>query len=169
MQQRLIFVLALLLLIPPSLNSAQDSAVVETTIKTLTIDPTTESPVVILESVKDKQLLPIWIDLPEARAIALELEHVKIPRPMTHDLIRNILQELGAQLRRVTITDLRNGTYYAALSVGFKGQELQIDSRPSDAIAIALRAKTPIYVATQVFEKSKAVPTPAARPEGQKT
>ena len=170
MKHHLLFVLFLLLLIPESLNAVQQAGVVETKIKTLTVDPNTQSPVVILETVTDKQLLPIWIDIPEARAIALELEHVKIPRPLTHDLIRNLLQELGAQLHRVTITDLRNSTYFAVLSLGFKGQELQIDSRPSDAIAIALRMKAPIYVATQVFEKSKSVPAPGIRTDqGQKT
>jgi uncharacterized protein len=170
MKHYLLFVLFLLLLIPENLNAVQEAGVVETKIKTLTVDPNTQSPVVILETVTDKQLLPIWIDIPEARAIALELEHVKIPRPLTHDLIRNLLQELGAQLHRVTITDLRNSTYFAVLSLGFKGQELQIDSRPSDAIAIALRMKAPIYVATQVFEKSKSVPAPGSRTDhGQKT
>lgn len=170
MKYPLLFVPFLFLLTPASLNPAQDSGVVEVKIKTLTVDPNTQSPVVILETVTDKQLLPIWIDIPEARAIALELEHVKIPRPLTHDLIRNLLQELGAQLHRVTITDLRNSTYFAVLSLGFKGQELQIDSRPSDAIAVALRMKAPIYVSSQVFEKSKSMPAPGVRTEqGQKT
>jgi uncharacterized protein len=170
MKHQLLFVLLSFLLISENLNAVQETGVVETKIKTLTVDPNTQTPVVVLETVTDKQLLPIWIDIPEARAIALELEHVKIPRPMTHDLIRNIVEKLGATLNRVTISDLRNATYFAVLSLAFKGQELQIDSRPSDAIAIALRMKAPIYVSTQVFEKSKSMPTPGIRTDqGQKT
>ena len=111
----------------------------ETTIKTLMLDPNTQSPIVVLETVTDKRLLPIWIDVPEARAIALELDHVTTPRPLTHDLIRNIIQGLGATLQRVTITDLRSNTYFAVLFLGLKGQDLQIDARPSDAIAVALK------------------------------
>ncbi len=151
--------------VPASLQAAQISEPVETKVKTLMMDPNSQSPVVVLETVPDKRLLPIWIDIPEARAIALELEHVKTPRPLTHDLIRNILRGLGATLRRVVITDLVNNTYLAALTLGLKGQELQIDSRPSDAIAIALRMQAPIYASTLVLEKSKALPVPGARTE----
>lgn len=142
---------------------AQESSSVETRVKTLLIDPNTQTPVVVLETVADKKPLPIWIDIPEARAIALELEHVSLPRPLTHDLIRNILQSLGATLQRVTITELRNSTYFANLSVATKEKVMQIDSRPSDAIAIALRMKAPIFVATQVLAKSKPLPGLAAR------
>jgi bifunctional DNase/RNase len=147
-----------LFLFPISLYAAQEIGSVETTIKTLMLDPNTRSPIVVLETVTDKKLLPIWIDVPEARAIALELDHVTTPRPLTHDLIRNIIQGLGATLQRVTITDLRSNTYFAVLFLGFKGQDLQIDARPSDAIAIALRMKAPIYASTQVLAKSKALP-----------
>src|SRR5882724_2037999 len=132
------------------LQAAQGSAAVETKVKTVMVDPNSQSPVVVLETVADKKLLPIWIDVPEARAIAIELDHVATPRPLTHDLIRNIIQGLGATLQRVTITDLRNNTYFAVLFLGFKGQDLQIDARPSDAIAVALRMKAPIYASTQV-------------------
>jgi bifunctional DNase/RNase len=142
--------------------AAQESASIETKVKTLLIDPSTQTPVVVLESIADKRALPIWIDVPEAKAIALELEHVKLPRPLTHDLIRNILQGLNATLQRVTITELRNNTYFALLSLAAKGQQLQIDSRPSDAIAVALRMKAPIFVSAQVLAKSK--PLPAAGP-----
>jgi bifunctional DNase/RNase len=132
---------------------------VETKVKTVMVDPNTQSPVVVLETVADKKLLPIWIDVPEARAIAIEIEQIKVPRPLTHDLIRNILQGLGATLQRATITDLRNSTYFAILSLGVKGQELQIDCRPSDAIAVALRMKAPIFASTQVLAKSKPMPS----------
>jgi bifunctional DNase/RNase len=146
-------------LLAPSLYAAQDSGSVETKIKTLMLDPYSQSPIVVLETVPDKKLLPIWIDVPEARAIALELEKVATPRPLTHDLIRNIIQGLGATLQRVTITDLRSNTYFAVLFLGIKGQELQIDARPSDAIAVALRMKAPIYASTQVLAKAKSLPS----------
>jgi uncharacterized protein len=148
---------------PSGAHAAQESGPVEAKIKTLMVDPNSQSPVVVLETVADKRLLPIWIDIPEARSIAMELEHVATPRPLTHDLIRNILQKLGATLQRVIITDLRNNTYYAVLSLAFKGQELRIDSRPSDAIAVALRMKAPIYASTEVLAKSKSAPVSGAR------
>ncbi|MET0501863.1 MAG: bifunctional nuclease domain-containing protein [Candidatus Binatia bacterium] len=151
-----------------SLYAAQDSGSVETKVKTLMLDPYSQSPIVVLETVPDKKLLPIWIDVPEAKAIALELEKVATPRPLTHDLIRNIIQGLGATLQRVTITDLRNNTYFAVLFLGVKGQELQIDARPSDAIAVALRMKAPIYASTQVLTKSKSLPAGIPMKESQK-
>ena len=157
---------SLLILLPPlNLLGAQESPSVETRVKTLLIDPNSQAPVVVLETVTDKKSLPIWIDVPEARAIALELEHVTLPRPLTHDLIRNILQTLGAKLQRVTITDLRNNTYFANLSLVVRDKVLQIDSRPSDAIAIALRMKAPIFVSIQVLAKSKPLPAPGGRAE----
>ncbi|HEY7317849.1 MAG TPA: bifunctional nuclease domain-containing protein [Candidatus Binatia bacterium] len=160
----LIFLSLRLFLFPVTLYAGEEIGSVETRIKTLMLDPNTQSPIIVLETVTDKKLLPIWIDVPEARAIALELDHVPTPRPLTHDLIRNIIQGLGATLQRVTITDLRNNTYFALLFLRSKGQDLQIDARPSDAIAIALRMKAPIYAATQVLTKSKLLPplnTPA--------
>ena len=149
-----------LLLYPAGLPAAQDTGTVETKIKTVMVDPNTQAPVVVLESVADQKLLPIWIDVAEARAIALELEQVKAPRPLTHDLMRNILNRLGATLERAVITDLRNNTYYATLYLRLKGQELQVDARPSDAIALALRMKAPVFASFQVFNKSGAAPAP---------
>jgi len=142
----------------PRVQGAQESPVVETRVKTLLVDPNLQTPVVVLETIADKKTLPIWIDVPEARAIALELEHVSLPRPPTHDLIRNILHSLGATLQRVTITELRNNTYFATLSLSAREKNVQIDSRPSDAIAVALRMKAPIFVSTQVLAKSKPLP-----------
>ena len=162
---KLLFPLLLLLAVSGRLNADKESDPVETKIRTIMVDPNTESPVVVLETVTDKKLIPIWIDVPEARAIALELEHVTTPRPLTHDLIRDILNRLGAKLQRVTITDIRNNTYFALLSLEFKGQALEIDSRPSDAIALATRMKAPIYAATQVLEKSKGLPTQSGSTE----
>ena len=156
---------ALLYLTPDIQVHAAEPATLELRVKTLVVDPTTQSPVVVLETVADKRLLPIWIDVPEARAIALELENVKLPRPLTHDLIRNILQGLNATVQRITITELRNNTYYAQLTLAVKDKVVQVDSRPSDAIAVAVRTKAPIFVSPQVLEKSKPVPAPAARYE----
>lgn len=146
-----------------SLAAAQLAGVVEMKVKTVVIDPNAQSPVVVLEGIAAKEFLPIWIDVPEARAISMELEQVKTARPLTHDLIRNILNGLGAKVNRVTITDLLNNTYIATISMALKGQESQIDSRPSDAIAIALRMKAPIYVSLQVIEKSKPPAGPTSR------
>jgi bifunctional DNase/RNase len=140
------------------LRAAEEPTSIETKVKTVMIDPTSQSPVVVLETLTDKRLLPIWIDVPEARAIAMELEHFKLPRPLTHDLIRNILQGLGASLQRVTITDVRNNAYLALLSIGLNGKEVRIDSRPSDAIAVALRMKAPIFATPIVLAKAKALP-----------
>jgi len=140
------------------LRAAQDGGSVETTVKTVTLDPESKAPVVILETVGDKRLLPIWIDMPEARAIAIEIERIVPPRPLTHDLIRNLLNKLGVKLQRITITDLRHTTYFALLSLEFRGQTLEIDSRPSDAIAVALRMKAPIYATTEVLAKAKSLP-----------
>lgn len=150
------------------LNAAQDSASIEAKVKTVLLDPASQSPVVVLETTTDKKLLPIWIDVPEARAIAMELEHFKLPRPLTHDLIRNILHGLGASLQRVTITDVRNNAYLALLSIGLNGKEVQIDSRPSDAIAVALRMKAPIFATPVVLAKAKPLP-PQAGAEQTKT
>jgi bifunctional DNase/RNase len=155
---RWLFLLGIVLASPAALDAAQETGSVETKIKTLMLDPNSQLPIVVLETVTDKQLLPIWIDVPEARAIALELEHVTTPRPLTHDLIRNILQGLGATVQRVLISDLRSNTYFAVVFLGFKGQEMQIDARPSDAIAVALRMKAPIYASAQVLAKSKSLP-----------
>jgi bifunctional DNase/RNase len=155
---RWLFLLGFVFSSSAALDAAQETGSVETKIKTLMLDPNSQVPIVVLETVTDKQVLPIWIDVPEARAIALELEHVTPPRPLTHDLIRNMLQGLGATVQRVLISDLRSNTYFAVVFLGFKGQEMQIDARPSDAIAVALRMKAPIYASAQVLAKSKSLP-----------
>lgn len=155
---RWLFLLGFVFAFSAAPEAAQPTGSVETKIKTLMLDPNSQLPIVVLETVTDKQLLPIWIDVPEARAIALELEHVTTPRPLTHDLIRNILQGLGATVQRVLISDIRSNTYFAVVFLGFKGQEMQIDARPSDAIAVALRMKAPIYASAEVLAKSKSLP-----------
>jgi bifunctional DNase/RNase len=121
----------------------------------LTLDPTTKMPIVVLKDPDNKLNLPIWIGPLEAASMATELEGIRPARPMTHDLLRNLLGDLGATVEAVEITELRENTYYARIEVKTRdGAAVQIDSRPSDAIAIALRTKSPIYVAKTVLETS---------------
>jgi bifunctional DNase/RNase len=120
----------------------------------LTLDPVTKTPIVILKDTDNKLNLPIWIGLLEATAMATELEGIKMARPMTHDLLRSILGEVGGSIDSVEITELKENTYYALIFLKVGGRELAIDSRPSDAIALALRTKSPIYVAKAVLEAS---------------
>jgi uncharacterized protein len=120
----------------------------------LTLDPVTKTPIVILKDPDNKLNLPIWIGLLEATAMATEIEGVKMARPMTHDLLRNILGEVGCAVECIEITELKENTYYAMVRLKLAGKELTIDSRPSDAIALALRTKSPIYVAKSVLEAS---------------
>jgi bifunctional DNase/RNase len=120
----------------------------------LTLDPVTKTPIVILKDPDNKLNLPIWIGLQEATAMATELEGIKMARPMTHDLLRNILAEIGGAIDSVEISELKENTYYALIYLHIGGREVAIDSRPSDAIALALRTKSPIYVAKAVLEAS---------------
>jgi len=120
----------------------------------LTLDPVTKTPIVILKDRDNKLNLPIWIGLLEATAMATELEGIKMARPMTHDLLRNVLSELGATVDCVEITDLKENTYFALIHLRINGTRRTIDSRPSDAISLALRTKSPIYVSKRVIETS---------------
>jgi bifunctional DNase/RNase len=120
----------------------------------LTLDPVTKTPIVILKDTENKLNLPIWIGLLEATAMATEIEGIKMARPMTHDLLKNILGEVGCLVDSVEITELKENTYYALVHINVGGRELVIDSRPSDAIALALRTKSPIFVAKTVLEAS---------------
>jgi bifunctional DNase/RNase len=121
----------------------------------LTLDPTSKTPIVVLKDPDNKLNLPIWIGLLEAGSIATELEGIKPPRPMTHDLLRNLLGELGGAVEAIELTDLRENTYFAQIQVKTReGTIVAIDSRPSDAISLALRTKAPIYVAKKVLEAS---------------
>ena len=159
MQPKILWLATLLICSSPSwLTAAQDEPSVEMTVKRVLLDPYSRTPVVILESAGKKEPLPIWIGSEEATSIALELEKVSAPRPNTHDLIRNILNGVGAAVQRITITDLRNNVYYASIALRLKGQDYQIDSRPSDAIAVALRMKAPIYASVKVLAKAQPLP-----------
>ena len=120
----------------------------------LTLDPVTKTPIVILKDTDNKLNLPIWIGLLEATAMATEIEGIKMARPMTHDLLKNILGEVGCAVESVEITDLKENTYFAQVYLNIAGRQVAIDSRPSDAIALALRTKSPIFVAKAVLEAS---------------
>jgi bifunctional DNase/RNase len=130
---------------------------VEMTVKGLTLDPLTNMPIVILKDKDDKRVLPIWIGLFEANAIALELEKISTPRPMTHDLIRDIILGLNATVTQIVVNDLKNNTFYAVIHLALNGNQIVIDSRPSDAIALALRVGAPIYVSMEVVNKAKSI------------
>jgi bifunctional DNase/RNase len=123
----------------------------------LTIDPLTNTPIVILKDLDEKKAIPIWIGLFEASAIATELEKISFSRPMTHDLIYEILKTVDVEVIKVEIHDLRNNTFFANIHLIKDDKTMVVDSRPSDAIALALRANAPIFVADKVIEKSRNV------------
>ncbi|MGA7579536.1 MAG: bifunctional nuclease family protein [Desulfobaccales bacterium] len=129
----------------------------EMTVSGLTIDPFTNSPIMILKDVASDKAVPIWIGLLEATAIASELENIKFSRPMTHDLLKNIMELMETQVSKVEVCDLRDNTYFALIYLSRGGSVLTIDARPSDAIAIALRTKAPIFVAEVVIQKARRV------------
>ena len=132
---------------------------VEMFIKGLMIDPVTNMPIVILRDEAGERTLPIWVGPVEANAIAMQVENVAPPRPMTHDLVRNLLADLGATLTRVVISDLRDSTYFAYLQLSRDGDVLFVDARPSDALALSLRSKAPVFVETSVMDRSSAIDT----------
>jgi uncharacterized protein len=113
-----------------------------------------KQPIVLLKTKDGNRYLPIWIGQPEAAAILMKLQGAAPPRPMTHDLLTEILGQLDAQVTRITVTELRENTFYAQITVQMDGQEIEVDSRPSDAIALAIRAEAPIFAADTVIEES---------------
>jgi bifunctional DNase/RNase len=128
---------------------------VEVRIRGLMMDPATNMPIVVLKDVASDTVMPIWVGIFEANAIAIEIEKMAAPRPMTHDLTRNLIQGLNAQLERVVITELKDDTFYAVLWLR-QGEELvTVDARPSDAIALALRCDCPTFVSEQVMQTAK--------------
>lgn len=128
---------------------------VEMIIKGLMMDPTTNMPIVLLRDEVQQRVLPIWVGPVEANAIALQIENVAPPRPMTHDLLRNLLADLGGTLRRVIIWDLQDATFYAFLEIERDGETRLLDARPSDALALALRTHAPVFVDTKVLDVAK--------------
>ena len=134
---------------------AAPNAEVEMQIRGLMIDPVTNMPIVVLKDVGSDLVLPIWVGIFEANAIALELEKTATPRPMTHDLLRNLARGLSAQVRKIVVSEMRDDTYYAVIWMEQSGEVVTLDARPSDAIALALRWDCPIYVSRVVLESSK--------------
>ena len=126
-------------------------------IKGLLMDPVSNMPVVILRDAADGVFLPIWVGIFEANAIAIEMEKVTTPRPMTHDLLKNVLTELETKVDRIVINDLRDNTFFALIHLRLGEEEITVDSRPSDAIALALRAGAPIFVDDDVVRRAKSV------------
>ncbi|HEX8619870.1 MAG TPA: bifunctional nuclease family protein [Thermoanaerobaculia bacterium] len=147
------------------------SDLVPMSIKGLMLDPVSNSPIVVLKDDDEKFFLPIWVGIFEANAIALQLENITTPRPMTHDLLRNLIAQLDARVTRVVINDLRDATFFAQIRLLIKNgtggdRMLEIDARPSDAIALALRTEAPIYVAQSVLEQAQTI-TPEGAEEAQ--
>lgn len=130
---------------------------VEMKIRGLMVDPVTNMPIVVLKDVNGTAILPIWVGVYEANAIALEIEKVATPRPMTHDLIRNVLFGLETGVKKVVVSDLKDDTFYAVIWLERGGEMISIDSRPSDALAVALRLDCPIFVDETVLKTSKTV------------
>ena len=127
---------------------------VEMSIRGLMIDPVSNMPIIILKTSDENAVLPIWVGIFEANAIAMQLEDVTSPRPMTHDLLKNVIEGLHARIERVVISDLKENTFYALIHLTRNGDAMAIDARPSDAMALALRAKAPIFVEQAVLDKS---------------
>ena len=128
---------------------------VEMKIRGLTMDPVTQMPIVVLKDVNGNTVLPIWVGIFEANAIALEIEKVSTPRPMTHDLLKTVLMGLDAGVKKVVVSELKDDTFYALIWLERDGQLISVDSRPSDALALALRLDCPIYVDDAVLKSSK--------------
>ena len=130
---------------------------IEMTIKGLMVDPITNTPIVILRDKDGQKVLPIWVGIFEANAIALQIENIATPRPMTHDLLRNVIHDLNAEVKKIVVCDLQENTFYAMIHLAINGETVAIDARPSDAIALALRTRSPIFVEDSVIDHAKTV------------
>jgi bifunctional DNase/RNase len=141
---------------------------IEVRIRGLMMDPATNMPIVVLKDVASEMLMPIWVGIFEANAIAIEVEKVAAPRPMTHDLAKDLIHSLNAQVERVVISELKDDTFFATLWLRQGNDPITIDARPSDAIALALRTDCPIFVAEEVMQKAKLNTTgPAESPTAE--
>jgi len=141
---------------------------VEVRIRGLMMDPSTNMPIVVLKDISSDTVMPIWLGIFEANAIAVEMEKVATPRPMTHDLIRNLLQCMNVSLEKVVINQLKTDTFYAILWLRQGNELITLDARPSDAIALALRADCPLYVDAEVMQTAKLnTATPAENPTAE--
>jgi bifunctional DNase/RNase len=130
---------------------------IEMTIKGLMVDPITNMPIVILKDKDGERVLPIWVGIFEANAIALQIENIATPRPMTHDLLRNVISDLDGSVDRIVVSDLKDNTFYAVIHLTVRGERVAVDARPSDAIALALRTRSPILVEETVIDNAKTV------------
>jgi bifunctional DNase/RNase len=128
---------------------------IEMSIKGLMMDPITSLPIIILRDKEGQRVLPIWVGPAEAQAIAMQIENVPTQRPMTHDLLKNVIEDLKASVEKIVVCDLKDNTFYALIYLSVGGEAVVVDSRPSDAIALALRTKSPIYVEEQVIDSAK--------------
>ncbi len=128
---------------------------VEMSIKGLMVDPITNMPIVILHDREGQRVLPLWVGIFEANAIAQQVANISVPRPMTHDLLRNVIRDLKADVQKVVVSDLKEGTFYAVIHLIVGGELVAIDARPSDAIALALRVRAPIFAEDTVLENAK--------------
>ncbi len=129
--------------------------VIEMNLKGLMIDPITNMPIIVLKDGDGRHVLPIWVGVFEANAIALQMENVQTPRPMTHDLLKNVIDDLNATVDRIVVSELKDNTFYATIHLSSGMGNLTVDSRPSDAIALALRTRSPIFVEEEVIESAK--------------
>ena len=141
---------------------------IEMSIKGLMVDPITNMPIVILKDKQGERVLPIWVGIFEANAIALQIENIATPRPMTHDLLRNIINDLEGQVDRVVVCDLKDNTFYAIIYLTVRGERVAVDARPSDAIALALRTRSPILVEETVIDNAKTVDFTAERADSER-
>ena len=128
---------------------------IEMTVKGLIIDPITNRPIVILRDKDGQRVLPIWVGPFEANAIAVQLENMPTPRPMTHDLLKNVIHDLKADIQKIVVSDLKENTFYALIYLQVNGEAVAVDSRPSDAIALALRSRAPIFVEDKVIDHAR--------------
>ena len=141
---------------------------IEMSIKGLMVDPITNLPIVILKDKQGERVLPIWVGIFEANAIALQIENIATPRPMTHDLLRNVISDLDGQVDRIVVTDLKDNTFYAVIHLTVRGERVAIDARPSDAIALALRTHSPILVDETVIDTAKTVDFASELPDNDR-
>lgn len=141
---------------------------IKMTVRGIALDPITNMPIIILKDPEERRALPIWVGIFEANAIALELEKVSTPRPMTHDLLKNILEGLGIAVQQVVVNDLKENTFYATIELNYNGSVVSIDSRPSDAIALALRTNAPIFVTETVVTQAKNIEVSEEKEETDK-
>src|ERR1700730_15245008 len=130
---------------------------IEMTIKGLMVDPITNTPIVVLRDKEGQKVLPIWVGIFEANAIALQIENISTPRPMTHDLLKNVIQDLKASVQKIVVCDLQENTFYALIYLSLNEGTVAIDARPSDAIALALRTRASIFVEDSVIDNAKPI------------